>query len=167
RLVAQEQPRLRGEGPRQLDALLEAVGQPAGGRLADGLDLEEVYDPLHGGPVLELLPPGRPPVDRVEEKAPAHLEQPAGHDVVEHAHALEERDVLEGAGDSQRGDVVWLELGPVLALEEDPPLLGLVEPADRVQERGLPRPIRTDDGDDLSPVDVDADLAQSLDGPEP
>src|SRR5436190_387086 len=41
RLVQQEELRLGGQRPRQLHPLLEAVGQPSGGRLADRLDLQE------------------------------------------------------------------------------------------------------------------------------
>src|SRR6266704_217904 len=48
-LVEQEEDGLGGERARQLDPLLEAIGQPAGRRLADGLDLQEVDDPLDEG----------------------------------------------------------------------------------------------------------------------
>src|SRR2546422_7856959 len=46
---------LGGERAAQLDALLQPVGQAAGGRLADRLDLEEVDDALDERAVLELL----------------------------------------------------------------------------------------------------------------
>ena len=47
--------RLGGERAGELDALLQAVGQPPDRRLADVLDLEEVDDLLDLAPVLELL----------------------------------------------------------------------------------------------------------------
>src|SRR5216683_3350355 len=166
RLVQEQELWLGGQRPCQLHPLLEAVGQPPGGHLADGLDLQEVYDALDGGPVLQLLPLGRPPVDGVQEKVPTHLEQPAGHDVVQHGHALEERDVLEGPGDAEGGHVVGLELGPVLALEQDSSLLGVVEATDDIDQGGLPRPVGPDDRDDLAPVDVDAHVGERLDRPE-
>src|SRR5437899_4900526 len=95
RLVQQQQRRLGGECPRQLHALLEAVRQSAGRCLPDGLDLQEVDDALDERAMRQLLAPGRAPPDRVEEERPAHLEQAARHDVVEHRHALEQSDVLE------------------------------------------------------------------------
>src|SRR5215475_16013576 len=86
---------LGGQRAGELDALLQPVRQAAGRRLADRLDLEEVDDPLDEGAVLELLAPGRAPVERLEQEAAAHLQESPGHDVVEHAHALEQGDVLE------------------------------------------------------------------------
>ena len=68
--------------------------------------------------VRELLPRAGPHQTRVEEEAAPHLEEPAGHDVVEHAHALEERDVLEGAGDAEGGHVGRRQARAVAAVEE-------------------------------------------------
>src|ERR1700674_594810 len=39
---------------------------------------------------------------RLLQEVAAHLQVAAGEEVVEHRHALEERDVLEGPGDAQR-----------------------------------------------------------------
>src|SRR5437899_1401248 len=78
RLVEQQEPGLGGQRPRELDALLQPVRQPAGRRLADGLDLAEVDDPFDEGPVLELLAPGRSPVERLEQEAAAHLQKTPG-----------------------------------------------------------------------------------------
>ena len=44
-----------GQRAAELDALLQAVGQPADRHLADVLDLEEVDDPLDDRAVLDLL----------------------------------------------------------------------------------------------------------------
>src|SRR5215469_18846185 len=103
-------------------------------RLADGLDLQEVDHPFHRRAMLELLPPRGAPVEGVEEEVPAHLEQPPRHDVVEHAHALEEGHVLEGARDAEAGHVEGLELGTVASLEDNAALLRMVEAADDVEE---------------------------------
>src|SRR5262245_46850942 len=154
--VQEKELRLRGEGARQLDALLQSVGQAPGGRLANRLDLQEIDDALHGRAVRELLAPGRPPVDGVEQEVPAHLEEPPRHDVVEHAHALEERHVLEGARDAKGGHVEGLEVGPVPSLEENASRPRMVEAADHVEKSCLPRPVRPDDGDDLALMDVGA-----------
>src|SRR3989449_10023024 len=151
---------LGGERAAQLDALLQPVGQAAGGRLADRLDLEEVDDALDERAVLELLTPGRAPVERLQQEAPLHLEEPPRHEVVEHAHTLEESDVLEGAGDAERGDVGRLEVRPVLAVENDPSLVRMVEATDRVEQRGLAGAVGTDDGQDLAVTDPQAHLVQ-------
>jgi hypothetical protein len=66
------------------------------------LDLEEIDDLLDLGAVLELLAPRAAPPQRLLEEARAHAQVAAGHDVVEHAHALEQRDVLERARDAGR-----------------------------------------------------------------
>ena len=50
--------------------------------------------------VLHLLAQRRPDPQRLPEQAAAHLQRAPGHDVVERRHALEQRDVLEGAGDA-------------------------------------------------------------------
>src|SRR5882724_881761 len=132
-LVQEEQMRLGGKGPCQLHPLLQPVGQAACRRLANGLNLEKVDDALHGRPVLELLAPRRSPIHRVEEEVPTHLEQAPRHDVVEHAHALEKRHVLEGARDAEGGHVEGLEPGAVLSLEENPSCLRVIEAADGVE----------------------------------
>src|SRR5262249_13955044 len=142
----------------ELDALLQPVRQPARRRLADRLDLEEVDDPLHEGPVLELLTPRRAPVKRLEQEAAAHLEEPAGHDVVEHAHALEQGDVLKRAGDPERGYVRRGHARPVPTLEGDRALVGAVEAADGVEQRRLAGTVRADDGDDLATAHAQAYL---------
>src|SRR2546427_1388371 len=165
-LVEEEKLRLGGEGPSQLHALLEPIGQPARRRLANGLDLQEVDDALDGGPVLELLTPGRAPVEGIQEEVPPHLEQATGHDIVQHRHALEEGDVLEGARDAELRHFEGLELGSILAVEDDATALRMVEAADDVQKRGLSRPVGANDGDDLSSMNVEADVTQGLDGAE-
>src|SRR5215831_15295846 len=161
-LVEEEKVWLGGQRPRQLHPLLQPVGQPPRRRLTDGLDFQEVDHPLHRRAVRELLATRRPPVERVEEEVPPHLEEPPRHDVVEHAHALEEGHVLEGAGDAEGGHIEGLELGPVAPLEDDVTLLGMVKPADDVEERSLPCPVGADDSHDLAAMDVDAHVAKRL-----
>ena len=100
RLVEEKKIGLRGEGPSELHPLLEPVGQAVDGSLPDRLDLEEVDDPLHRVAVLHLLAPRGPEVERLPQEVAAHLEVAPGHEVVEHRHALEESNVLEGAGGS-------------------------------------------------------------------
>src|SRR6185369_11302967 len=167
RLVEQQELRLRGQRPGQLHALLQAVGQTPGRRLADGLDRQEVDDALHERAVLELLAPGRPPPHGVEQEAAAHLENAPRHDVVEHAHAAEQGDVLERAGDPERGDVGRPQVRAVAAVEPDVSLVGMVEAADAVEQRGLARAVGPDDGGDLTARDREADTVEGQERTEP
>src|SRR6266542_4395433 len=80
------------------------------------VDVQEVDDPLDERPVLHLLLHRWPPVQGVEEDIALHLQEPAGHDVVEHAHAPEQGHVLEGPRDAELGDLVRLEVRPVRSL---------------------------------------------------
>src|SRR2546425_12801775 len=96
-LVEQQDRRLGGERAAQLDAVLQAGGQPPDRRLADMLDLEEVDDLLDRLAVSELLALRRPHPQRLLQEVAAHLQVAPGHDVVEHRHTLEERDVLESS----------------------------------------------------------------------
>ena len=50
--------------------------------------------------MLDLLAQGRAVAQQLPEEAALHLQRAAGHDVVERRHALEQRDVLKGAGDA-------------------------------------------------------------------
>src|SRR5256886_8326651 len=77
-----------------------------------------------------------------------------------HAHALEERDVLEGARHPELGHVGRRQPRAVAALEEDAALVGMVEAADDVEQRGLARAVGPDDGEDLPALDVQAHAAQ-------
>src|SRR5262249_1522144 len=148
------------ERPPQLHALLQAVGQLAGQRLADRLDLQKVDHALDERAVRQLLALRRSPPDRVEQKVTAHLQQATGHEVVEHAHALEERDVLKRAGNTELGHVGCGQARAITPLEQDAAFVRMVEAADDVQERRLAGAVGADDREDLSALDVQADIAQ-------
>ena len=55
-----------------------------------------------------------------------------------------------------------LELRDVGALERDPAGVGVVEPADHVEQRGLARPVGPDDGEDLALAHVEAHAVDRL-----
>ena len=58
----------------------------------------------------------------------------AKHDVVEHGHAGEKRDVLKRPGDAERGDLGRALVRDVAALKGDRAGVGGVEAADHVEE---------------------------------
>ena len=103
RLVEQDQLRLQGDGAGQLDALAQAVRQRAGHRLADVRNLQEVDDLLDLAAVRQLfLLRAAEPVERAGEEVVPQQVVPADHDVVEHRHVIEQRQVLERPADAER-----------------------------------------------------------------
>ena len=67
----------------------------------------------------DLLLLGEAPVDEGAQHAGLHVHVAAEHEVVEHGHAPEERDVLEGAGHPALGDPAGGDVGDVVALQHD------------------------------------------------
>ena len=49
----------------------------------------------------DLVALGPEPVEQRRQRRRAHVDVAAQHDVVEHAHAAKQRQVLEGAGDTR------------------------------------------------------------------
>src|SRR5262245_6338620 len=145
-LVEEQQLGLGRERAAELDALLQSVGQPPDRSPADMLDLQEIDHRLDLLAMLELLAPGRPHVEGVLEDVPLHPEVAPGHEVVEHAHAAEQRDVLEGPLDALHRGLVRVDLAAPAALERDGSALRVVHAVDDVQHRGLARAVRPDDG---------------------
>jgi hypothetical protein len=113
-LVQQQQLRLHGQGPTELDPLVDAVGQDPDRQLAVALDLQEVDDVLDHPPVADLLAPGpaKPQQGRgdavADVEVAAHageaevqvvdLERRAGHD----SHRLRRRYCL-----TSRNERAW------------------------------------------------------------
>src|SRR5574343_1964476 len=95
-----------------------------------------------------------------------HLGNAPGHDVVEHAHALEQGNVLEGSRDVLLGRHVRLHLLALVAVPEDLAFLRVVHAVDDVQHRAFSRTVRADDGADFVFLDVEGNVGQRLDAAE-
>src|SRR5205807_1455107 len=78
--------------------------------------------------------------------------------VVEGRHVGEEPDLLKRPSDAELGDLVGLEPGDVLPLENDRARGRRVDAGDRVEERGLARTVRPDEREDLALADLETDL---------
>ncbi len=78
------------------------------------------------------------------------------------AHALEQGDVLEGAGDALRGGFVRAHRLAGDALVGDAALLRMVEAVDAVEHRALAGAVGADDGADLVLAHIEADVGQRL-----
>ncbi len=166
RLVEQQQRRLGGQCAGKLDTLLQSVRQAPYRRLPDVLDLEEIDHLLHLRPLRHLLTPSAPDPYRLLDEAGLHLEVAAGHDVVQHRHALEERDVLERAGDAVGRGVVRAHFAAHPAAECDLALLRAIDAVDHVEHGALARPVGADDRAHLVRANVEADVGERLDAPE-
>ena len=122
RLVEQDQLRLQRHGARQFDALAQAVGEGAGGSLAHRLQVEEVDDLFDLAAMFEFFAPrAGQPIQRAGQEIVLQQMVAADHDVVEHAHVVEQRQVLKGAPDAERGSGVGIEVGDIPAAIEQAP----------------------------------------------
>ncbi len=139
-LVEQDQAGPGGQGPRDLDPTLGAVGQLVG-QLAPFGHTDPVEQ--RGGALLALAPLA--PLPRGEQQA-AQRPRPAigvhaGDDLVEHAEAAEQPDVLVGPGDALPADGVRAVARDLGVLEDDGALVGTVEAGDQVEQAGLARAV--------------------------
>ena len=87
-------------------------------------------------------------------------------DVVEHGHAAEQGDVLEGACQPQFRPFGRMQFADVLTLEVDGAFLGLVEAGDGVEQRRLARAVGADDGRHRPRLHPEAHVGQRVDPPE-
>src|SRR5438552_3937824 len=78
--------------------------------------------------------------------------------VVEAGHVVEEPDVLEGASDAPSRDLVGLRPGDVTAVENDSSAGWRKKSGQNVEEGRLAGTVRPDQGEDLSSLDVEADV---------
>ena len=154
RLVEEQELRLERERARQLDPLLQAVGERAHHLLADVLDLEEVDDVLDDLAVRDLLAlrparsrraPARTPVRWWTWRPMRRLSRTV--------MPAEERDVLEGAGDAERGPRRRARARDVAAPSKRMrAALRPVDAGDAVEEARLPGAVRADDRRGSSPA---------------
>jgi hypothetical protein len=133
----------------------------------DGLEPEEA-DELEGlGPDAGLLAGDPGQAERVGEEIAPRAAVDADHDVLEHRHGREQREVLEGPADTEPGDAMagQAEDGP--ALEQDVAVVGRVEAAEAIEERGLAGAVGPDESHDLPGLHLEGDPLERDNAPEP
>ncbi len=89
-------------------------------------------------------------------------------DVLESAHAGQEMKGLEDEPDplvAQLRPLVQAQPRGVAAVQEEAPLVGLVQKTEHVHEGGLARARRADEGQELAPLDLEGHIIQGADGP--
>src|SRR5690606_33916921 len=149
-LVEHQEPRLRAKRAGELDPLLQPEGKDVDLFVAHAFQLQQVDDLFHLAPVGNLLLLRPPPVEERGQRIGIHEDVTAHQDVVEHAHAAKERDVLEGPRDAQAGDALRFQAVEPVPLEGDGALLRRIKAGDRIDERCLARSVRSHETEDLA-----------------
>src|ERR1700727_3361013 len=85
---------------------------------------------------------------------------PPDHDVVEHAHMVEQREVLEGAADAKPWPRIRIERGDVLSAIKQLALGRAVAARDAVDDRGLAGAVGPDDRKQLAGFDAKTDIGE-------
>src|SRR5216684_5233863 len=85
---------------------------------------------------------------------------PPDHDVVEHAHMMKQREVLEGAADAEPGPCVGIERGDVAAAIEQMAFGRPVAARDAVDDRGLAGPVGGDNREQFTVVHAKTDVGE-------
>ena len=125
-LVEQQELRLHGERPRELDALLRAERQARDDAVGDADEIEigeKLRDPggalrRRGAGIVPVgIGPGRG--ERVADEVAGGARMGADHHVLAHRQAREQGDVLEGAADAEPGHAVRRAVKDRAALEQD------------------------------------------------
>src|SRR5262245_58939718 len=155
-LVEEEELGLGAEGASQLHHLADTIGQVGDETVAIGLEVEEVDDLLRRLAMLHLERPHAGEEEKLLDEARALVGVPPQEEVVEHGGVLEKLDVLEGARDAARGDLVSGQARDVLVAEDEAAVARIVDAADQVEDGRLARAVGADDGEDLLGLHLEA-----------
>src|SRR3954462_558330 len=161
-LVQQQHLRFHRERAAEVHALLQPVRQLSHGHLAVGLDLQEVDDAFHRLAVCDLLALRRADAQGLQQQVAADAQVAARHDVVQDAHALEQRQVLEGARDAHLRHLAAPHVLEAAAAKGDRALLVLVHALDAIEHGALAGAVGADDGAHLVLAHVEGDVGERL-----
>ena len=137
--------------------------QRGGGRSelpADTSLVEAQYHVADLEAVRHLILAAQPPVEGGFCHARLHVDVAAQQNVVEHAHAVEERQVLEGAGDAKGCDLVRRHPGDVAAVQQNAADLRRKETRDGVGQRRFSAAVRSDKTEYLPALNAQVDACQ-------
>ena len=133
RLIKQQQGWLGSQCAAQLNPLLQTIGQTAHRRFADRLDFQKIDDPLGKCAVFGFFPLRTAKPHRLRQHACFHMCQPACHNIVQRRHAVKQGDVLKGAGDALRRNLMRAHRAADGTLVPDLTILRMIEPVDHIQ----------------------------------
>ena len=145
RLVQQERRRLSCEGPRDLDEALHSERQVRPelvriARVAHELEQRVCLVAQPSLPSRDCRQPSKPGEDRARRAT----RQP-DFDIFDHAHRAEQLRGLKRAKDSGTRDAMRRQIGEVALTKRDPAIGGPIEPAEDIEQRGLPGSVRPDE----------------------
>ena len=168
RLVEAQELGIRAHGAGDLEPALGAIGQVGGG-IVGPLDQPDALEPLHR--LLRRLALGaaigrQPQYAGNGEAGRPHQRVVLRHDqILQHRHAGEQADVLEGPRhlrplrDPKIVHPLEQKARAVLMRERDPAFGRLVEAGDAVEQGGLAGAIGADDGGDVARLGREAEIA--------
>src|SRR5207249_9967461 len=119
RLVQEQERRLEREGARELETLLRAERQVAGGLALDVREAEKFHQLLRLLANQALLPAGERQRQAFRQDARADVAVLRHQHVVERREAPEELHVLERARDAEAGNLIRPETGDVRLAKQD------------------------------------------------
>ena len=167
RLVEQKQLRPDRERAGELDPLAHAERQFADRPVGDAL---RARIPRSARPPARRAAAPRAPreasASALARKPPRAKRMRADPHVVARRHGREQRDVLEGARDAERGDLVPRHARKRPAVEPDRAGVRLVEAGDAVEQRRLAGAVRADQAADRAGRDREADVVERGDAAE-
>src|SRR5260221_473669 len=165
-LVERQQLRLRGERARELEAPLIAVRQATGrivGARADADVVEKVQCAFF---YLVFFFESLFVLENCTDHSCTRARVAPDHHVLERRQIGEQADVLEGARDARDRDPIGREPGDALSIEKKQPLIRRVNAGEQVEQRGLARPVRSDQSKDLAARDRERNVLQRADAAE-
>src|SRR5450830_1506246 len=166
RLVEQQYLRLHRQRPAQIDPLLQTVRQLADRRLAMRLDFKKINDVLNKFAVLLFFTLCRPNAQRLHKQVALDTQIAPGHDVVNHAHALEQRQTLEGTADTHHRHLVTVHMVESFATESNGAFLGRIDAVDAIEHGALARAVGADNGAYFMFAHIKRNISQRLDTTE-
>ena len=149
---------LRAHGAGDLEAALAAIGQIAR-QIVGAVDKARLFEPefrkLNGRTIGAPIGAGIEDSSHREARGPHQRVVLGHHQVLQHRHAGEQTDVLEGArhlgvpGDAEIIHALEQEFGPAGMSEDDAAFGRLVEAGEAVEHRGLAGPVGADERRDV------------------
>ena len=165
-LIEQQHLGFERQRAAQIDALLQAIGQLPHGGFAVRLDFQKVDDLLDIRPVLHFFALGRADAQGLQQYIAFDAQVAPGHDVVEHAHALEQGQVLKGARNAHLGHLAAVHVVKGLAPKSNGALLGRVHAIDAIEHRAFARSVGANDGADFVLAHIERNIGQGLHAPK-
>ncbi|MNO96179.1 hypothetical protein D3C76_878420 [compost metagenome] len=142
---------------------MQAIGEIAHRHIALGLQFEEFEDALGLLAKLFGFKPGSWQTQCLLDEAAAQVSRQAGQEVVDHAHFLEQRVVLERSAYAPARSAQRIDALERLLLEHDRTGIEAVHAVEHIEQRTLARPVGADQRADLATAHIERQVVDRLD----